>query len=172
MEYIRYIFFILILGSSTSIGFLLSNRYTNRVEELKSISKLINILQNKIKFTRKPLKEIFSELSKLGENENINCICLKVSKNLENQKMSNIWNNMVEEESKNLSLKDDDINLLKTLGNILGKSDVDGQMSEINLFAELFKNQIQKAEQEREKNAKMYKSLGTIIGLVIVIVLF
>lgn len=171
MEYIRYFFLILILGSSTSIGFLLSNRYINRVEELKSISKLINILQNKIKFTRKPLKDIFSDLSKIEDNENINSIFFKVSQNLDNQKMNETWNNIVEEEKRNLSLKDEDINLLKTLGSILGKSDVDGQMSEINLFIELLKVQIQKAEKEREKNSKMYKSLGTIIGLAIVIIL-
>ena len=171
MEYIRYVFLILILGSSTSIGFLLSNRYINRVEELKSISKLINILQNKIKFTRKPLKEIFNELSKLEDNENIKSIFFKVSQNLDNHKMSETWNNIVEEEKGYLSLKDEDINLLKTLGSTLGKSDVDGQMSEINLFAELLKIQIQKAEKEKEKNTKMYKSLGTIIGLVIVIIL-
>lgn len=171
MEYIRYVFLVLILGSSTSIGFLLSNRYINRVEELKSISKLINILQNKIKFTRKPLKEIFNDLSKIEDNENIKSIFLKVSQNLDNHKLTETWNNMVEEEKGCLSLKDEDINLLKTLGSTLGKSDVDGQMSEINLFTELLKIQIQKAEKEKDKNTKMYKSLGTIIGLAIVIIL-
>ena len=169
--YIRYIFLVSILGCSTSIGFLLSNSYINRVKELKSISKLINVLQNKIKFTRKPLKDIFNELSRLEQNEKINRIFLNVSQNLENSTMSESWKNIVEEEKENLCLKEDDINLLKTLGNTLGKSDVDGQMSEINLFTELIKVQIQKAEREKEKNSKMYKSLGTIIGIVIVIVL-
>lgn len=169
--YIRYIFLISILACSTSIGFLLSNRYINRVEELKSISKLINILQNKIKFTRKPLKDIFNELSKIEQNENINRIFLNVSQNLENRAVSDTWKKILEDEKRNLSLKEDDINLLKTLGNTLGKSDVDGQINEINLFTDLLKTQIQKAEIEREKNSKMYKSLGTIIGLVIVIVL-
>ncbi len=54
---------------------------------------------------------------------------------------------------------------------LFGKTDIDGQMSEINLFKEMLKNQIKKAEEEKKKNAKMYKSLGTIIGLSIVILL-
>lgn len=53
-----------------------------------------------------------------------------------------------------------------------GKTDIDGQMSEINLFKELLKTQIQKAEEEKRKNTKMYKSLGTIAGLTIIIILF
>ena len=171
MEYLRYIFLISILACSTSIGFLLSNKYINRVEELRSLSKLINVLQNKIKFTRKPLKDIFNELSKLEENKNIKRIFINMSQNLENSVVSESWRKTIEEEKENLSLKEDDINILKTLGSTLGKSDVDGQLSEINLFTELLKNQIQKAEKEKEKNSKMYKSLGTIIGLVIVIVL-
>ncbi len=45
-------------------------------------------------------------------------------------------------------------------------------MSEISLFKEILKNQIQKAEEEKKKNAKMYRSLGTILGLAIIIILF
>ena len=169
--YIRYIFLILILASSTSIGFLLSSRYLNRVKELKALSNFINIIQNKIKFTRKPLKEIFLDLSKLEDDTNIKSIFFSLSKKIDNKKLSDVWNDVIEEEKKNLSLKEEDISLLKTLGNTLGKSDVDGQMSGIDLFTELLKVQAQKAEKEKEKNTKMYKSLGAIIGLVIVIVL-
>ena len=52
-----------------------------------------------------------------------------------------------------------------------GKTDIEGQMSEINLFKELLKNQIKKAEEEKRKNLKMYRSLGTIVGLTIIIIL-
>ena len=71
-----------------------------------------------------------------------------------------------------LNLNQEDITFLKTLGNVLGKTDVEGQMSEINQFQTILKVQIENAEEEKNKNAKMYKSLGTIIGLAIVIILF
>ena len=62
--------------------------------------------------------------------------------------------------------------ILNTLGSTLGKSDIDGQMNEINEFKERLNNQIKQAEEEKKKNSKMYKTLGTIGGLVIVILLF
>ena len=45
-------------------------------------------------------------------------------------------------------------------------------MSGINQFENILNMQIKKAEEECSKNSKMYKSLGTIIGLAIVIILF
>ena len=61
---------------------------------------------------------------------------------------------------------------MRTLGNVLGKTDIEGQMSEISQFSNLLKTQIKNAENEKNKNSKMYKSLGTIIGLAIVIILY
>ena len=53
MGIFRYIFLLSILTSCTSVGFLLSKRYSDRVRELNYLLNLINILQNKIKFTKK-----------------------------------------------------------------------------------------------------------------------
>lgn len=172
MEFFRYVFLILILTGSTSIGFLLSKKYINRVCELNSLSNLINILQNKIKFTHKPLGEILEEISTIKENINISQIFLKSGQNLKEKNFQDSWSEAISEQRFYLNLKNEDINLIKSLGNVLGKTDIDGQMSEINQFNLQLKVQIKNAEEERNKNAKMYKSLGTIIGLAIVIILF
>ena len=172
MEFLRYIFLILILTGSTSIGFLLSRTYTDRAKELNSLSNLINILQNKIKFTRKPLGEILEETATIRQNSKISEIFLKTSEKLKKQKIEDAWSEAISEEKFFLNLKGEDISLIQTLGNVLGKTDIDGQMSEIAQFNTLLKVQIKKAEEEKNKNVKMYKSLGTIIGLAIVILLF
>lgn len=52
-----------------------------------------------------------------------------------------------------------------------GKTDVEGQVSQIELTITFINNQISKAELEREKNEKLYKTLGGIIGLALVIIL-
>ncbi len=172
MEFFRYIFLILILTGSTSVGFLLSKKYTDRVKELKSLSNLITLLQNKIKFTHKPLGEILEEIVNVKENSGIIGIFSKTSQKLKNKKFEEAWNEAISEQRFFLNLNQEDITFLKTLGNVLGKTDVEGQMSEINQFQTILKVQIENAEEEKNKNAKMYKSLGTIIGLAIVIILF
>ena len=51
MGFFRYIFLITILTGSTSIGFVLSKRFSYRVKELQSFLSASNVIENKIKFT-------------------------------------------------------------------------------------------------------------------------
>ena len=74
-------------------------------------------------------------------------------------------------ESQNTNLKKEDIEVLKGLSNLLGKVDVEGQVSEIELVDNFLNTQIEKAEEESKKSEKMYKVLGVTIGLAMVIVL-
>lgn len=172
MGFFRYIFLIIILAGSTSIGFLLSKGYSDRLNELKKLSNLINIFKNKIKFSRKPLGEIFEEVYLIEQNTKISEIFLKTSRKIKDNNVNEAWNEAVLETSSFLNLKSEDIELIKSFGKMLGKTDIDGQVSEINQFLSLLEGQIVIAEEEKNKNSKMYKSLGTIVGLGIVIVLF
>lgn len=52
-----------------------------------------------------------------------------------------------------------------------GKTDVEGQVAQIETTKSFIDVQINKAEEERNKNEKMYKTLGTVIGIAIVIIL-
>lgn len=171
MIFLRFLFLILILSCSTSIGFLLSKKYSDRLNELVTIDKLMQIMKNKIKFTRKPLIDILREISNIKENDYISELFLDISKNLDKKTVIDAWNESIEEKKTYLNLNSEDINLIKSLSSILGKTDIDGQMSGINQFSTLLKVQIMEAEREKNKNAKMYKSLGTIVGLALVIML-
>ena len=172
MVYFRYIFLILVITGSTSIGFLLSKKYVNRVIELKKISSFINILKNKIRFTHKPLIEALEEIGNIDKNERISNIFLKTSRKIKDKKVLEAWSEAIEEEKFFLDLTNEDINLIKQFGAMLGKEDLEGEISKMEEFSVLLNSQIKKAEGESLKNEKMYKSLGTIIGLAIVIILF
>ena len=67
------------------------------------------------------------------------------------------WNEAVTE-SNNCMTKED-IDVLKGLGKLLGKTDIQGQVSQIELTDSFIDNQIEKAEKEYEKNEKLYKTL-------------
>lgn len=81
------------------------------------------------------------------------------------------WDNAIELNKQNFNLKNEDLNIIKNMGNMLGKTDVDGQLSEIKLNMSFLDTQIALAEDECKKNEKMYRSLGTIFGLAIIIIL-
>lgn len=168
MNVIRLIILGLIFISSSSIGILLAKRYGKRVEELKEMKNALNMLKTKIKFTQEPLPEMFEQISKTT-NTLISNVFQKASNEMKKINATQAWNQSIDETS--LNINNEDKNIIKNFGKLLGKTDIEGQLSEIELTNNFIDMQIEKAEEEKQKNEKIYKTLGTVIGLAIVIVL-
>ncbi len=79
------------------------------------------------------------------------------------------WEKCVDE--SNLSLNNEDKEALKSLAKLLGNTDINGQLSQINLVNNFLDEQIKDATEAKLKNEKLYKKLGIIVGLAVVIVL-
>jgi len=172
MEILRYFFLFGIVAGSTSIGFIISKGYSERLDELNAFNTLINILQNTIKFTKLPLKDIFEQIGNITIKTRVKNIFISCSKKIKDTALEKAWKQAIDEEMDYLNMKNEDFDVIETLGNTLGKTDIDGQMNELNQFKERLNIQIKQAEEEKRKNSKMFKSLGTIAGLVLVIILF
>lgn len=170
MIIIKFIILITIFGASTSIGFLMSKKYKNRVIELREFKNAINTLEAKIKFTYEPIPEIFNQISENSQN-NIFKIFRKASEYIGENTTKEAWYKAIEELKPVINLNNEDIKIIQDLGNLLGKTDIEGQISEIKVTSNFIDTQIIKAEEERKKNEKMYRNLGTIVGLAIVIIL-
>ena len=169
MIIIKYISLVMVFGISFLIGYLISKKYKDRVNELKELQIALDILENKIKFTYEPLKEIFLLMRNTLKGK-ISELFGVVSKKLENENVEQAFKNAFNE-SKNNLLKED-MEVIKNLSKTLGKTEKDGQVSQIQLAKTFMETQIKKAEKEEEKNSKLYKTLGVTIGLACVIFLF
>ena len=150
------------------MGILLSRKYVNRVKELQEFKSMLNILKTKIRFTYEPLGEIFREIANNFSN-NVSNILKQVSKNMQINSAENAWKLAIQTE--NTSILKEDKEVLLTLGKLLGKTDLEGQVSQIEQTSEFLEGQIVKAERERDKNEKLYKTLGMVIGAGLVILL-
>lgn len=168
MQLIKYFILFLILILATMVGRFLSKKYVYRLEELEDIKNAFNILKSKIKFTYEPIPEIFGEISK-ATNTNVSNL-FKIAKIKMNDLTANeAWEEAVEESENNLKKEDKEV--LKTLSKLLGQTDVEGQISQIEITENFLENKIKEAEEEKRKNEKLYTRLGTIMGLAIVIIL-
>ena len=166
MQIIKYLMLFLILLSSSLIGRFLSKRYVYRLQELEEIQNCLNIFKSKIKFTYEPIPEIFKEIS-LNASKNISNIFDIAIKNMEKDNANIAWEKSVDECVTNLNKE-----VLKTLSKLLGQTDSEGQISQIEITQNFIDVQIKNAQEEKQKNEKLYSRLGTTIGLAIVIILF
>ena len=169
MQIIKYSMLFLILISSSLIGKFLAKKYVYRLQELEELRNSLNIFKTKIKFTYEPIPEIFKDIS-LNTSPNISNIFKIALENMKNENANIAWENAVDKSLTNL--KKEDKHVLKTLSKLLGQTDSEGQISQIEITENFLETQIKEAQEEKQKNEKLYSRLGTTIGLAIVIILF
>lgn len=157
-----------IIVCSTKIGILLSQKYKYRLDELDELKNNFKIIENKIKYTYEPLEEIFAEVAEIS-TFSISQLFKNVANNIKEYGAEQAWKSQVKQ--IDLSLKKEDKEVLKEFGILLGKTNKEGQINQINFACELLERQIEKAQKDKEKNETMYKKLGVILGVGIVIVL-
>lgn len=153
---------------SAIIGKMLSEKYINRVNELQEMKNALNIFKTKIKFTYEPIPKIFENIGKNSSN-NIGKLFISAKNKMENDIASNSWQEAVNEYTGFLNKEDKHI--IKMLSKQLGETDVDGQVSQIEVTEKFLDEQINQAQQEKEKNVKLFQKLGITAGLMIVIIL-
>lgn len=168
MIVIKYIGIFLVFIISFYIGYLISKKYTLRLKELKDLKNALNIIESKITFTYEPLQDIFMQTSKMVTG-NVSKIFVQACDNMKTDNAEDAWDKSMQTSITNLNLED--IENIKSFGKMLGKTDKEGQISRLELTKTFVDMQIEKAKIEEEKNAKMYKTLGAIIGLAFVIIL-
>lgn len=167
MFFIKFVDIVLIVFVSAYIGINKANIFTLRVNKLRNLKSSFNIFKTKLEFTYEPIQDIFLQISKLVY-ENKNNIFKSYVSNIENDNYEDAWNLALAENS--FGFTKEDIEIINEFGNLLGKTDLNGQINEIELAKEFLDKQIVDAEENRKKNDKLYKSLGIIIGITIVIV--
>lgn len=171
MQFIKWTSLFVIFILSTLIGNKIASKYKNRVRELNDLKTILNTIQIKIKFTQEPLVDIFKEIYEEESVDSIKKLFKCVSENLEKMSMENAWKKSIEQNKDKFNLNKEDLSILERIGNNLGKTDIDGQMKEIEVTKEFIDIQLEKAEEDRKKNEKIYKTLGGIAGIGIVIIL-
>lgn len=168
MFFVKVFVLFLIFLASLKAGKIIAKKYSNRVAELKEMKNALNMFLTKIKFTYESVPESFREISD-NVSGGVSKIFKTAFENMKSKSAGEAWEDAVEMEETNFTKEDKDI--LKGLGKMLGKTDLEGQVSEIKLVQSFLNTQLKEAEQEKQKNEKLFKTLGGVVGLAVVIIL-
>ena len=168
MQIIKYLMLLFVFIGSSFIGRCIAKKYSYRLEELEEMKNILNVFKSKIRFTYEPIPEIFREITN-NAKENIGQIFEKAEKNMQNFSAGEAWEKAVQTSETNLI--NEDLHVLLMLSKMLGQTDVEGQISQIEITENFLEKQIKEAQQEKNRNEKLYRKLGTTIGLAIVIIL-
>jgi len=160
--------YLAILLASIQIGAVMASRYTNRYKELKECKLALSILQTNIEYTMMPIPDIFRDIAQKVKQP-IAGLFQTAVENMENCCAGEAWEKSLEIVGTNLIKEDKDA--LQNLSKLLGKTDIEGQVKEIQLVNHFLDTQIQEALSAKNKNGKLYRTLGVVSGLTIVIMI-
>ncbi len=164
---------IMIITASSFLGCFFSKDCGKRPHELRTLQSLLQILENEMCFLSNLLADSFEKIARSTDS----CVAVFFEETLKNLRKneglnaSKAWESAVRENIKRTSLRKEDEEVLVSFGKMLGASDLEGQIKNIRLTLSQLKMQEDKAEESKKKNESMYRSLGILGGLAIVIIL-
>ena len=173
MVAIKLVFNSIIVISSSLMGFTLGSFYSKRAKSLLDLQYCIRLLQSEIINRSTPLPEALENVSQKGKGS-IAKLFKAIRDDLVNEKREDIYRSFALQTEilmTKYAFKSKDIEVFLHLGKILGKTDSRDQEKNMEFIISQLDNHYIEADEEKSKNTKLYRSLGFLIGLGLVIIL-
>lgn len=170
---LKLIVALILLLSTSGIGYLMALRYGLRVKQLGYFINALNSLETYILYYSTPLPLAMKKLSERSHNS-ISWIFEESWKRLssrEGYEIYEVWKNALNKNIDNLSLTKEDIEIIIDFSKELGFGNKDTQKKHFQYTEMLLNEQKIKANNEKEKNGRMFNRLGVLLGLALVIIL-
>lgn len=163
----------LIILSTSGMGFLYAYGYKERVRQLRELQFTINALSSEILYSSNPLWIAFLNVANKCSSP-FKELFLNMSDSLKEKSTETISDSFelaLKQQRDNVYLDKEDLDLLRTFINGLSSNDCEGHKKNFNITQKKLEGLEKIAEENRNKNERLYKYLGVLSGLLIVILL-
>jgi stage III sporulation protein AB len=162
------------VSACTFVGFVISGNYSNRLRQLETLHDALNLLETEVSFALSTLPHAMMRVA--GQ---IDGICSRLFKNMAERLQNGnpcsageTWSNVIREIYPFSSFSESDLEVMLGFGKTLGSSDKDNQIRHIRLTKEKLTALKRQAEEELQKNGRLFKYFVISSGLVIAAILF
>ncbi|WP_232696086.1 stage III sporulation protein SpoIIIAB [Brevibacillus daliensis] len=164
---------LIILFSATMIGFQLGKHYRDRVTQLRILLLSLQMLETEIVYGSTPLYLAFQKIG--GRvTQPVALFYQKAGEFLlemqgESTQMS--WHKAIEKTKGKMALQEEELEVWKNVGLIIGGSDREDQKKHLQLAMSHLQSLEDEAKSDQNRYEKMYKNLGFLSGLLVVILM-
>lgn len=164
---------ILTFASCSLLGLYYSFREGYRIADLNELKKALVILRSEIEFSHASLPEALAGISKRTEKRTGDFFGFLRDRLSENsgEEISVLWSMAVKEKLSLTHLAAEDFECLERFGKTLGYPDKKMQTDSIDIAIEYINSKITLLNVQNERTRRMYRSVGIVGGILIVVVL-
>lgn len=164
---------VLILIAGTLFGFQQAARYAERPQQLRQLSHALQRLETEIGYGHTPLPEALERTAKASA-EPVAALFRETAKGLlrtEGYSFQECWELAVGAGWIDTSMKANEKGIMLRLGSTLGISDKVDQMKHLQLALLQLKSEEEAARDEQRRYEKMWKSLGALLAVLLIILM-
>jgi len=164
---------IMIITASGLIGILYSGRLSTRHRELNNLRRHMQMLETEIIYGATPLPSAMTSIAHRTEGlaSSLFQLAAECLSDRSFYSFKDAWTFAADSVFRGTPLVWEDIELIKSLGSILGGSDREDQKKHFELFYMQLRLQEEKALEELRRSGRMYRSLGFLLGIAVFVVL-
>lgn len=165
---------VLLFSVCTFFGFWKSRLFVRRSEELRQLRGSLSALETEITYGATPL---YLACKHIGERESgpvgrfFNRVANRLSQS-DGLSAFECWQQALTDTKPELAILEQDRKILIRLGSKIGLSDKQDQIHHLRLAQTTLETEESHAIKEQEKYEKMYRSLGVLAGVLLVILMY
>lgn len=161
----------LVVLACTALGVSMGRELLERVRALRELERLLTMLKSEIQYAATPLREAFSQLAARGQGRYCGFFTELASAMEERngKSIAQLFRECADTLLTKTGLSRADIEQLVNLGARLGCLDRDMQLRTIALYQEELAGDRAAAEEDYREKAKVYRALGFLGGIFLVI---
>ncbi len=165
---------ILMIYSTTRVGFAYSQNISKRYKELWGIKQDISILKRQMEYAYIPLGEIVQQImeSSLKEHQKFWSNLGEEIKKKDGRSLKLIWTDLVSLELANGNLLPADLTEFKAIGEILSMAERKQQIGMLGMYLYKLDFSIEEIDKEKKCQEKTYRTLGVLSGMFMAIMLW
>lgn len=162
---------LLILSGSFGIGFSAVRRLAGRVAALRAMTAALDILEYELEFCLPSMQEWLGNTARRSSEPASSFLraCIDKLRIEDGMTLSEAWSAAAEKELS--VLKSCDIEIIMSVGLVLGRYDAESQRSTISAARVRLSAQMEAAQEERSRCGKVYGTLSAAVGFLLIIVL-
>ncbi len=170
---IKVIGCLVILVCWTSGGYIVATGYGRRVRELRAFQHALQILESEILYTSTPLPQAVQRTSARLERpmDRVFTAMGQILEKRTGHTAGEVWCMAIDQTQGLLCLNREDIDIIRSFGKTLGSTDKENQEKNFRLAKFQLEAQQVKAEEQRNRNERLCKNLGFLLGAALVTLL-
>ena len=160
----------LIVGAATP-GFAAAARLRARVDCVRAFSEALELMERELSFRLTPMPVLLEKLASGAAPpvDHFFLLCARGLGELGTRSMAQIWRGSLE--TAGLPLGTEERQVLRGLGEVVGRYDGEGQREALALARVRLDQCLARAEEERSRLGRVYSTLGLAAGSLLVILL-